>query len=335
MCVSPANLPSGVSVPCRKCWQCRENRVNDWVGRCIAETETATASSSITLTYGGGMHERAAVLTYSDVQKYFKLLRRHGFPLRYFAVGEYGSVKGRSHWHLVVFWQDRVPPHDAEERFMEPHWPHGWSYWERPSAASIRYVCKYIQKDIAAAERQGHLAMSKKPPLGAEYFERLARRYVEQGLAPQAPTYSFADVRDARDKPLQFYMHGVTRDNFCAAFLRQWRERNSGHPPYSPLIEEYCDRMARVDRPFVPDPFKPRVAYPWIEPPGGVPIQFSEPHNAFYCDPEPPWRGKRLWWSFDAEGNRAWHEKIRVAEGGDQMRILMDARRYREASEGA
>ena len=311
MCVSPLVLKSGQVIACRKCWQCRENRVNDWVGRCIAESETATASNSITLTYGRDElgredHERAAVLTYSDVQKYFKLLRRHGYPCRYFAVGEVGAVKGRCHWHVVVFWQGPVPPHDPDKRFMERHWPHGWSYWEKPSPASIRYVCKYIQKDIRDAEKQGHLAMSKKPPLGAEYFDRLARKYVDQGLAPQSPYYSFAHVRDKNDKPVQFYLAGVSLDNFCQAFLNYWAIYRGGHYPSSPLIDEFCDRIARPPSTVLLEPFRPGGSVPWIPPPEGCEMKFSQPHNSYYYERN----GTRYFWSYNSGGERAWQRKI-------------------------
>ncbi|TIS17093.1 MAG: hypothetical protein E5X07_34615, partial [Mesorhizobium sp.] len=163
MCANPRHLPDGIEVACHKCWQCRENRINDWVGRCIAESKTARATHSITLTYGrddAGIedHLRAALLTYSDVQKYLKRLRKDGYPCRYFVAGEYGSEKGRAHWHLIIFWQDRVPEHELNRRFLQKHWTHGWSHWELPSYASIRYVMKYISKDIGVAERQGHVS---------------------------------------------------------------------------------------------------------------------------------------------------------------------------------
>lgn len=175
MCIAPNTLPDGTKVGCRECWQCRETKVDDWVGRCIAESKTALRTFSITLTYGRDErdnvdHIRAALLTYSDVQMYFKRLRKSGYVVRYFAVGEYGSAKGRSHWHLIVFYYDNsavilerklynakvkvglkrgkplpvpcsaVPEHEIstrgaeghirEVRFSEAHWQHGWSLWE-------------------------------------------------------------------------------------------------------------------------------------------------------------------------------------------------------------
>lgn len=332
MCIRPNRLPNGVEVACRKCWQCIENRVNDWVGRCIAETETARAASSITLTYGRDAdgkedHERAAVLTYSDVQKYVKLLRRHGYPCRYFAVGEYGSTKGRAHWHVMLFWQGPVPPHTTEERFLERHWPHGWSYWEQPTPAAIRYVCKYIMKDMGQEERQGHLAMSKKPPLGAAYFEQLAARYVVQGLAPQEPYYSFGHVRDKNDRPVRFYLSGASLDLFCRAYLDQWAKVHKGHHPYSPVIEEYEDRQAQLVQELRIEPFKPVHSKPWIKPPNGELVQFSEPLNTWYYDTET----ERLYWSFDSEGDRAWRRNLVVEPKGGPP-LTSGAERYLAAT---
>lgn len=89
MCQSPNKLADGTQVACHECWQCINAQVDDWCGRCIAENRTAVASHAVTLTYGRDIsadsvtygdaeHERAAVLTYSDVQKWLKLFRRHG-----------------------------------------------------------------------------------------------------------------------------------------------------------------------------------------------------------------------------------------------------------------
>lgn len=247
MCLNPVKIADYGWVACRECWQCRERKIDDWVGRNVAESKTATASHVVTLTYGedarlGGIdHVRAAVLTYSDVQKYLKYLRVDGFPVRYFAVGEYGSKKGRAHWHIVLYWQDKVPEHKLRQNFMQKHWTHGWSYWDEASASAVRYACKYLQKDVEDDAVQGFGPMpSKKPPLGDAYFRRLARQYVEQGIAPQNLFYSFPDVRRVphgthsktakqfRDaaKPVQFLMRGVTAENY----LQYYVEALTGRP---------------------------------------------------------------------------------------------------------
>jgi len=258
MCIAPVTMwvgPKGdkraVLVACHDCWQCRENRINDWVGRNIAESKTARSSHAVTLTYGRGLngdadHPRAVVLTYSDVQKFFKLLRRHGFPVRYFVTGEFGSFKGRAHWHVMLYWQGDVPPHEIDTRFMEKHWPHGFSFWTKPTHAAIRYNCKYILKDVGEMERQGHLAMSKEPPLGAVYFDGLAKLHAEQGLAPQTLEYTFPEVdkflKDGTREIVRFRLRDRSADLFLLAFLRHWETLHPGvAPPSSKVLDEFLD----------------------------------------------------------------------------------------------
>lgn len=249
MCLEPILRPDGAVIRCRKCKQCIDERINDWVGRCIAESQTSVATFSVTLTYGARFgvvdHERATVLTYSDVQKYLKRLRFGGFPVRYFAVGELGTMKGRAHWHLVLFFKDQVPDHRIGERFQERHWTHGFSHWDSVSARSLRYVCKYLRKDHKG---QSHLMMSKKPPLGDEYFRQRAVNFVQQGLAPQDAFYRFHGVHGPNGGTYDYFMQGVTRDNFCKYFSDAWEKMRGGHPPVSPLIEEWFERQPVSDK---------------------------------------------------------------------------------------
>jgi hypothetical protein len=256
MCINPNLLPSGETVACRKCWQCRENRINDWAGRCIAESKTALATYAITLTYGENtqgdvIHERTAVLTYSDVQKYLKLLRFNGFRFKYFAVGEYGSKKGRAHWHLIVFFKGEVPEHEHGKRFHEKHWPHGFSFWEKVNQeriSAVRYICKYVHKDLDDALRQGHLAMSKKPPIGSEYFAGLAQRHVEAGLSPADLSYSFAGVVNPQGEKIKFMLprHSRSADTYILEFVTRWEKQRPGQFwPHSDIVEHFEDKWVR------------------------------------------------------------------------------------------
>ena len=261
MCVSPNKLDDGSLIACRNCWQCRERRVLDWQGRCIAEGKTSVGAHVVTLTYGPvdgkESHERAAVLTFSDVQKFLKRIRKAGFPCSYFVAGEYGSSKGRAHWHIVLYWHEVVPTVALRKNIQFAHWPHGYTYWDEVSASSVRYVCKYLLKDLDDAERQGHLSMSKKPPLGARYFARRAQDYVDAGLAPQDLFYSFPEAKAGNGSALQFLLAGRSAEMFLTAFMRKWR----GYPepgfhgppcpvrgwnyPESEVVQEFEDKLTR------------------------------------------------------------------------------------------
>lgn len=255
MCVSPNKLPSGILTGCRDCWQCRQTRLDDWVGRGIAESKTATACNAITLTYGKGDHARAAVLTYSDVQKYFKRLRKAGFPCAYIVAGEYGSMKARAHWHLIIYWLDAVPPHQLRKRVDDQYWPHGHVFWDKVDHASLRYVLKYILKDQADAEKQSFFMMSKKPPIGARYFAGRAQTYVNQSLAPQDLNYTFPEITDKHGKRKFFRLVGRSAEMFLEEYIWRWRgypEKGyqgppapvrGWHYPESELVQEFEDTI--------------------------------------------------------------------------------------------
>lgn len=253
MCLNPVLLPNGREVACRKCWQCIRRKIDDWCGRCIAESRTAAATHLVTLTYGRDRHIdavdhlQAAVLTYSDVQKFLRSYRDAGFPVRYFVVGEYGSMKGRAHWHALLFWPEKVPEKQLGVRQDDEHWPHGHTFWQRSSPETVRYVCKYIAKEAETEERQYQMGLSRMPPLGDDYFRDLARRHVEAGLAPQDFVYEFADVCDRHGKVIKYTMRGKTRENFLRYFVHGWWERYGDHPPESEIVSSFIDDPSRSE----------------------------------------------------------------------------------------
>lgn len=310
------------------------------------------------------------LLTYSDVQKYLKLLRRHRYSVRYFVTGEFGSLKGRAHWHVVLHFGPRlpllkrgkvvqgadmnpVPPHKLGRIFMhervdangepvvldngEPAmwWPHGWSHWtEGTSAANIRYNCKYVLKDIYDAERQGHLSMSKKPPLGALYFQGVAEQYVRQGLAPQDLSYSFPEVRrrrqDGVDEVVPFLLRDVSAELFLDHYVNAWARLRPGEAmPNSELVENWLEwRSTRVpddpvrfaaffERREVGVPaWMPRVAkpdreqlYSWMS------AKAVKWDSERYCwvSPGRPWSDEHEWlWRLNKKGAYGW-QRVRKA----------------------
>jgi hypothetical protein len=247
MCIEPSRLKDGTLVACRYCWQCRANRVNDLVGRCIAEQSTSDATLAVTLTYAGDV-VNSALLVYPDFQRFMKRLRKAGFNVRYIVAGEYGSKKGRAHWHAILFFKGKVPDVGLNQRLEWEYWPHGFSYFQQPDYRGFKYVLKYTLKDTDAEAHRSHLAMSKKPPLGHEFFMDLANKYVEQHLAPQSPKYSFRDVFDPRGKRREFWLQGRMRELFLEYYLARYKEVRGCEPPFSEFVTAQEDKwIAKAD----------------------------------------------------------------------------------------
>lgn len=248
MCAAPERLSSGQHVACNRCRECRQRRVDDFVGRCLAEAQTSRAVRSVTLTYA----ENPMALRYKDVQLWIKSLRNAGHDVRYFAAGEYGYRKGRPHWHIILFegHRGKLLAWPERSRFNDPVWPHGFMFAHGVDEAAIRYVCKYALKDHEHCLSSGGVRMSKKPALGAAFFSGLADEYVRQQLPINGPEYSFAGVNvyDRLGKvigPRRFWMMGHTRDAFLSRYVALWRATYGAEPPMTDyLVEQYFDPIA-------------------------------------------------------------------------------------------
>lgn len=104
------SLPPLPPQRCGHCAECIRDRVQDWVGRCMGEALYATATYSVTLTYGPDAltntdPENALALKYSDIQNLNKKLRNLGYTFKMLCAGEYGGKTGRAHWHALYFIQ--------------------------------------------------------------------------------------------------------------------------------------------------------------------------------------------------------------------------------------
>lgn len=102
-------------VPCGTCPPCKIRRVNEWVFRLTWEEErNALSSHFVTLTYDS-LHVPISphgfmTLRKKDFQDYMKRLRKlHANvapdwpPIKYYAVGEYGDLNRRPHYHAIIF----------------------------------------------------------------------------------------------------------------------------------------------------------------------------------------------------------------------------------------
>lgn len=257
MCLSPQILvdkktKARVSVACRGCEVCRRNRKNDLIGRCLAEQSTASRSLAVTLTYAGDGPE-SVVLRYSDIQKMLKRLRKADFKVRYICAGEYGTKKGRAHWHAVLFFYGKSPDvyiaqgdNDPAGRINWEFWPHGFSYFQEPDASGFAYVTKYALKQDGNDGESRSFSCSKKPPLGYRFFMRLADDIVERGLPVHSPEYAFAGVMDRNGKTRRYWLQGRMREKFLDRYYTMWRMQYGNEPPWSDfLLEGYLDKIER------------------------------------------------------------------------------------------
>lgn len=153
-------------VPCGKCLPCQKKRRSEWSLRLEHEYLFSDSAFFITLTYNDAHIPRTKegyqTLHKKHLQDYIKRLRNdhvkyvtktlniskkevksRAKPLRYYAVGEYGSKTRRPHYHLILFNMDigNIAP-------LSNQWKKGFSDIGTVTASSINYVTKYMFKQF-------------------------------------------------------------------------------------------------------------------------------------------------------------------------------------------
>lgn len=95
-------------------------------------------------------------LNYVDVQNYIKRLRKHLFQLlgsyeslHFYAVGEYGPVHFRPHFHLSLF-TDSDQVAEVLRQCHDKSWKFGRSDFQRSTGGSASYIASYVNSLSAA-----------------------------------------------------------------------------------------------------------------------------------------------------------------------------------------
>ncbi|AJK28320.1 putative replication initiation protein [Eel River basin pequenovirus] len=138
-----------VPIPCGKCGPCIKRRIDTWVFRLLQEDRVSKSGHFVTLTYAPDHLPRSKnnlpTLVKSDLQKFFKRLRKlTGYHIRYYAVGEYGTLFQRPHYHIICF---GCPTPMSYALAWAPHRkPIGSIHVGMVSGDSIAYCAGYIQK---------------------------------------------------------------------------------------------------------------------------------------------------------------------------------------------
>lgn len=205
----------GVVHPCGQCLFCRINRKREWISRLLLEAASHTSNQFWTLTYedeqlpttlppvGAGQHAsessisdlrgcaglgavaaQAGTLFKPDLQAFFKRFRKSYGQLRYYAVGEYGTLRGRPHYHVLAFGTA------VDKATLRALWKHGEVHIGDVESASINYCVEYALKrekseGLVALRRLPEFAvMSTVPPIGSYAIGEFRRTILQSVPLP-------------------------------------------------------------------------------------------------------------------------------------------------------
>lgn len=207
MCLNPLWInKQRMHVPCGKCVECIVNKSKEWAFRITLESKLYDKNCMITLTYNEN-NLATPSLERRDVQLFLKRLRKkiNNDKIRYFGCGEYGSLHGRKHWHIIIFNYDFPDKYFFctdnkgtklyRSKTLEDLWTFGFSSIGEVNFDSAKYCAIYLQKKELGDRKRPFVFMSLKPGIGADCVTLdwlLSDRIYHNGKYIKIPRYFLA-----------------------------------------------------------------------------------------------------------------------------------------------
>lgn len=176
----------------------------------MQQEKVSESAYFLTLTYDSQHLTRTSngykTLVKADVQNFMKRLRYSTSgsgksSIRYYAVGEYGTLNSRPHYHLILF--------NAPIEHIDPSWSMGSVFYGDVGPASVGYCLKYMMKKgkipvHARDDRQPEFSLMSKG-LGLNY------------LTPQMIRWHLSQVNDR--------LYCTTVDNHKITMPRYYKDK--------------------------------------------------------------------------------------------------------------
>lgn len=261
-----------VTLPCGQCIGCKLEKSRRWAVRCVHEAQLYEDNAYITLTYNKDHLPANGTLKLPDFQNFMKRLRKKHVPpnpwpknwpvqrakwqdkngIRFFHAGEYGTDKGRPHYHALIFnfdFKDKIKwklNENGDQLYISEELSSLWSDSRlRPlgfcstgavTFASAAYVARYILKKLTGPQQDLY---NYHPTTGEEL------------LQPREPEYTTMSRRPGiGSRWLDIYQSDVWPDDFIVMNGAQMRP-----PPFYDRKLEGSDpqQLAKIKRQRVRD----------------------------------------------------------------------------------
>lgn len=201
-CPNPIRLKGNIDVPCGICEICLSNKRAEWTIRIEKELKNSASGWFVTLTYDDDnlplMEDTLyQTLCKKDLQLFLKRLRKYNtkmiqeynkglkvserplkmIPVRFYAVGEYGSKTYRPHYHVILFNVNSK----TKDKIIDI-WKLGNCHIGTLTSKSIHYVTKYMinRHDYHHGVTKPFTTMSRRPGIGAAYMTDQLRNWHEK-----------------------------------------------------------------------------------------------------------------------------------------------------------
>lgn len=202
ICRNPFVSSAGRAFGCGQCMPCRLNRRRVWSHRIMLEASESECNAFATLTYRDDRIPDGGSLEPRHLQGFLKRLRASVSPstFRFFAVGEYGDVSERPHYHAALFGFPSCAY--GQSRYsrsiidcchwcdlVRDRWGKGHVYLGTLEAHSAQYLAGYVTKKMTAktdVRLNGRYPefgrMSLRPGVGAGVMDEMASALLAPGV---------------------------------------------------------------------------------------------------------------------------------------------------------
>lgn len=226
-CVNPVylklpNFPHAMAFPCNKCPLCLQRRSLDWSNRIELEScayspeEVAFATLTYAPEYEPLIMTPSGYLTldYTHIQLFLKRLRKRlDYKIRFFCCGEYGSLRGRPHFHLIIFGLKTT-----DYPYVKEAWNMGRVDCQVAGVKSFSYVAKYLVKldELPKSDEQAMPMFRSSKGLGRDFVKEVCLSY-QRGDIVEKNCFGELDI-----KPYMF-LNGrkIVMPKYCITKLRQ------------------------------------------------------------------------------------------------------------------
>lgn len=235
-----------LQLPCGTCFLCREEQARQQAVRIIHEAQMHERSAFLNLTYEDRHLPANNSLNYDHLVDFWKRVRKHLWKkqrirLRYYAVGEYGDISMRPHYHAALFGHDftddQIEVRPGPNRlWTSPLLRQLWG-WGNVAVGTLnfqtaRYTASYMMKKLRAKQKYvridedtGELIELAQPRafmsrnLGKSWWEK----YHHQVIA-----HDHVIINGRRQKPPKAYDRWLkARSEIAAEMIKDQRLRHA------------------------------------------------------------------------------------------------------------
>lgn len=246
-------------VPCGRCMACRINKGAVWTARILMEQlATRRYSYFVTLTYRDEelpvTPEGVPTLQRKKLSTWLNNRQKDVGMFRYYAVGEYGDLSLRPHYHLAVF-----PQADFEIEELLEKWRVGFTQHviidRKRAAYLVGYALKKLTSDtdprLERCQEPEFRVSSNRPGLGAPFVPAIVRQY--RTAAGQKIIEERGDVErririDGKMYPLGDFILGKIRRQLGIPLLHRDRLSHEGYYEWNQVEEAEIDEAAFINQ---------------------------------------------------------------------------------------